>query len=166
VLFALAGHFVTTKMDSSPYIDVRVAQRISAPVELVFDAWIDPAIAGKWLFATAWRPMVRVSIDSRNGGSFRFAGRRRGRPIVHAGKYVEIDRPRRLAFTLAGGERRRGSTSVSVEFVPRKSGCDLRLVHEGVLPGDAAHTEGRWAGMLYGLATILERRDSRVVIRL
>jgi len=29
------------------------------------------------------------------------------------------------------------------------------LVQESVLPGDAPHTEGRWSGMLYGLATLL-----------
>ena len=147
-------------MDTSPYIDIRITQRFSAPANRVFNAWVDSSIAGHWLFATALRPMSSISIDARVDGSFRFAGRRRGRPVVEAGKYVEIDRPRRLAFTLSGGGRRRGGTSVSVEIVPCKSGCELRLVHEGVLPGDAARTEGRWAGMLYGLATILERRDS------
>jgi hypothetical protein len=50
---------------------------------------------------------------------------------------------------------------VSVEIVPLEEGCELTLVHESVLPDNAARTEGRWAGMLYGLATMLGRNSSR-----
>ena len=41
------------------------------------------------------------------------------------------------------------------EIVPVGTGCELTLVHESVLPEQASRTEGRWAGMLYGLDTIL-----------
>ena len=55
---------------------IRITRRFSAPPERVFDAFIEPEVAGRWLFATALRPMTDVEIDARVGGSFRFAERR------------------------------------------------------------------------------------------
>ncbi|HET9404168.1 MAG TPA: SRPBCC domain-containing protein [Burkholderiales bacterium] len=144
-------------MDTAPYIEVRVAQRFSVPPEQVFDAWVDPAAAGKWLFATAWRPMSRVAIDARAGGTFRLEERPGGKGVVQAGRYLEFDRPRRLVFTLLDGNGRRDTPRVSVGIVALEAGCELTLVHEGVLPPDANRVEGRWLGMLHGLATLLER---------
>jgi uncharacterized protein YndB with AHSA1/START domain len=142
-------------MDTAPYVQVRVSQRFSAPADRVFNAWIDPATAGKWLFATAWRPMSRVAINARTGGAFRLEERPGGKGAVQAGRYLEIDRPRRLVFTMLNGMRRRDTDRVSVGIVPLGTGCELTLVHEGVLPRDAAGVEGRWIGMLYGLATMM-----------
>lgn len=148
-------------MDTAPRIEVRVRQRFSVPAERVFNAWVDPATAGKWLFATAWRPMSRVKINARAGGSFRFEDRRNGDDVIQTGKYVELVRPKRLVFTLSGEKRQRSSTCVNVEIVPLEAGCELVLVHEGVLPDDSVRTEGRWAGMLYGLAGLLREQPHR-----
>lgn len=144
-------------MDTSPHVEVRVGQRFSAPAERVFDAWIDPATAGKWLFATAWRPLASVAIDARAGGSFRFEEREGGEGAVHSGQYIELERPRRLVLALAEERRPRDVTRVSVEIVPLREGCELTLIHASVLPDNAHHTEGRWTGMLYGLAKMLGR---------
>jgi uncharacterized protein YndB with AHSA1/START domain len=141
-------------MDTAPHVEVRVTQRFGAPAERVFEAWLDPGIAGRWLFATAWRPMASVSIDARAGGAFRLAERLDGKGAVHTGRYVEIVKPRRLVFAISGGKRSQ-SVRVSVEFAPLPTGCELTLIQESVLPGDAAHTDGRWSGMLYGLASLL-----------
>jgi hypothetical protein len=143
-------------MDTAPHVEVRVAERFAASAERVFDAWLDPATAGKWLFATAWRPMAGVTIDARAGGEFRFMERLDGKGAVHTGRYVEIEKPRRLVFALPGGKGKQDAR-VRVGIVPLAAGCELTVVQEGVLPGDAAHTEGRWSGMLYGLAMLLGR---------
>jgi uncharacterized protein YndB with AHSA1/START domain len=144
-------------MDTAPLVEIRVRQRFSAPAERVLSAWIDPATAGKWLFATATRPAASVGIDARVGGAFCFVERRGGTDIAHAGEYVEIARPRRLVFTLSEQGRSRGPSRVVVEIVPVATGCELTLVHESVPPDQARRIEGRWAGMLYGLGTILAR---------
>jgi uncharacterized protein YndB with AHSA1/START domain len=141
-------------MDTAPHVEVRVTQRFGAPAERVFEAWLDPGIAGRWLFATAWRPMTSVTIDARAGGAFRLAERLDGKGAVHTGRYVEIVKPRRLVFAISGGKHSQ-CARVSVEFAPLPTGCELTLVQESVLPGDTAHTDGRWSGMLYGLASLL-----------
>jgi uncharacterized protein YndB with AHSA1/START domain len=138
-----------------PTARIRVTQRYSAPPERVFDAWLDPATAGAWLFATASHPMARVEIDARVGGSFRFVDRRDGAETEHTGRYLEIVPHRRLVFTLFMENSPRVPTQVAAEIVPLGTGCELRLVHENVPPGHASRTEGRWTGMLYGLGTRL-----------
>jgi uncharacterized protein YndB with AHSA1/START domain len=135
--------------------DIRVSQRFDASPERVFDAWLDPAMASAWLFATASRPNARVEIDARAGGAFRFVDRQGGEEIEHAGEYLEIVPPRRLVFRLLMENSPRVVTRVTAEIVPLETGCELRLVHENVPPGHASRIEGRWTGMLYGLGTKL-----------
>ncbi|HEX9626552.1 MAG TPA: SRPBCC domain-containing protein [Acidiferrobacterales bacterium] len=139
---------------------IRVSRRFRAPPEQVFDAWLDPAVAGQWLFATAWRPMARVAIDARVAGRFRFASRRGGSKHAHTGRYLEIDPPRRLVFSLSTAKRPRAVTRVSVELVPRDRGCELILTHEQLPPDHASHAKARWTGMLYGLGETLDRNGS------
>lgn len=134
---------------------VRVTQRYSASPERVFDAWLDPDSAGRWLFATAWRPLSRVEIDARRGGPYRLVD---GKGAEFAGSYIEIARPRRLVFTLAMENSPRIVTRVTAEIEPLKSGCELRLVHEDVPPDQAGRTENRWTGILYGLGETLKAR--------
>jgi len=132
---------------------LRVARHFRAPATRVFGAWLDPGSAGRWLFATASRPLERVEIDGRVGGAFRLVELQRGRMTEHTGRYLEILPPRRLAFTLSLDAR---STRVVIDIVPRPAGCRLLLTHEDV-PADAAQRiRGRWTGILYGLGVTVD----------
>jgi uncharacterized protein YndB with AHSA1/START domain len=134
---------------------VRVSRHFDATMERVFDAWLDPAKAGQFLFATPTGQMVRVEIDARLGGSFVFTDRRNGEDIEHTGKYLEIDRPHRLVFEFVVPKFSKQFTRVSVDLKPLPTGCELTLTHEGLLPDylDRAH-EG-WSKILAGLAATL-----------
>jgi uncharacterized protein YndB with AHSA1/START domain len=136
-------------------VELRVTQCFDAPARRVFNAWLDPAVAGAWLFATASRPLARVEIDARVGGSFRMLDRLGRGGTEYAGEYLEIAPPRRLAFTLSADPGAQEATRVRVEIIPTGSGCELTLTHENVPPDDASRMEGRWIGMLYGLGTRL-----------
>jgi uncharacterized protein YndB with AHSA1/START domain len=143
-----------------PTAQIRVSQRFDASPERVFDAWLDPEIAGRWLFATASRPMTSVTIDARAGGAFRLVDRNDGGHIEHTGVYLEIVRPWRLAFTVSTNDGLHAMTRVFAEIVrsrARKGGCELTLVHERVPGQFADRVEARWAGMLYGLGVTLDR---------
>jgi uncharacterized protein YndB with AHSA1/START domain len=142
-------------MSAATPVTVRVIRRFDASPERVLDAWLDPKIAGKFLFATPSGRMVRVEIDARVGGKFAFVDRRDGEDIEHVGEYLEIDRPRRLAFTFAVPKFSPQSTSVRIGIVPDGAGCTLTLTHEGVLPDYASRTEEGWTRILDGLAAAL-----------
>lgn len=135
---------------------VRVTHRFTASPERVFDAWLDPQKAGKWLFATPTGQMVRAEIDARVGGSFIFTDRRDGEDVEHTGEYLELDRPRRLVFAFAVPKYSQEKTRVTVDIVPLGSGCELTLTHEGVLPDYATRTESGWTGILAALAKVLD----------
>jgi len=134
---------------------LRVARRFEAPAPRAFDAWLDPALASRWLFATAGRPLAHAAIDARIDGRFRLVERCDERVVVHAGRYLEIARPRRLAFALDDPTRGGATTRVSVDVVALRAGCKLVVTHEGVLRERVADARGRWEGMLFGLATVL-----------
>jgi uncharacterized protein YndB with AHSA1/START domain len=140
---------------------IRVSSRYSAPTARVFAAWLDPGIAGKWLFATASRPMARVNIDARAGGTFRFEDRQDGEVIEYTGKYREIVPCRRLVFTLSVHRQSADATRVIVDFVPSEGGCEITLTQERVSLDCASPTEARWTGILYGLGATLEANIDR-----
>jgi uncharacterized protein YndB with AHSA1/START domain len=135
---------------------IRVRRRFMASPQRVFDAWLDPEIAGTWLFATASRPMARVEIDGRVEGAFCFVERRGRRIIEHTGEYLEITPHRRLVFSLSLQEHARTVTRVTIQIAPLKQGCELRLTHDHVPAERVEDVETRWVGILYGLGVTLD----------
>jgi uncharacterized protein YndB with AHSA1/START domain len=136
---------------------LRVTHRYGVPPGRIFDAWLNPAVARLWLFATASRPLAHVEIDAQVNGSFCFVDGRDGDDITeYGGEYIEIVPPRRLVFTLSAAKYAYGNTRVAVEIAPLTKGCKLTLIHENVPREHAEHMEGRWAGVLYGLGATLD----------
>ena len=143
-------------MTAQSRLALRVTRRFSASPERVFDAWLDPAMAGRFLYATPTGRMVRVEIDARPGGRYAIVERRNGEDAAHFGEYLEIDRPRRLVFTLSAEERSKDADRIVVEIVQLQTGCELTLTHETSAPADMKEriTEG-WVGVLAGLDATL-----------
>ena len=135
---------------------VQVTHKFSASAERVFDAWLDPNTVGKWLFATPTGKMSKVKIDARVGGSYLIVENRDGNDVEHIGEYLEMDRPRRLVFTLKVPKYSQENTTVTIEIRALDSGCELTLTHEGVLPDYVARTTSGWNMILDQLATTLK----------
>lgn len=134
---------------------VRVGRDFAFPAERVFDAWLNAATMSRWLFATPAGTMVRAEADPVAGGRFTFVDRRDGVDIEHLGRYLEIDRPRRLVFEFAVPKFSAEYTRVEVEIVATGDGCRLDLTHRGVLPDYREVTTQGWTGILDGLAASL-----------
>ena len=139
---------------------VRVGGRFSASAERVFDAWLSPAMIGRFMFGPQLREeeIVRLSLDARVGGAFSFVVRRKGEEIDHIGRYLEIERPRRLAFTWAVAPEPEDSSRVVIKIAPLASECELTLTHE-MQPkwADLApRVEQGWSTMLGALAKALD----------
>lgn len=144
-------------MIAKPERALRITRHYDFPAERVFDAWLDPAIARRWLFATPTGEMVRAEIDARVGGTFTFI-RRDGEEVEHVGSYLAIDRPHRLVFTFGVPKYSPDMTTVTIEITPApKGGCDLVLTHEGVPADWADRTSEGWAMILGNLAATVGR---------
>jgi len=123
-----------------------------APPERVFDAFLDPQVAGRFLFATASGEMVEAAVEAKVGGRFAFTDRRPDMGDVrHVGEYLEIDRPRRLKFTFGVPQFDPAMTTVTIDIRAAGAGCELTLTHEGVGPEWREGTGEGWAKILAGL---------------
>ena len=132
--------------------NVRVTRNFKLPAEQVFEAWLTPDQAGKWLFATDTGVMVLAEIDARVGGHFRFVDLRNGEEVEHVGKYLTIERPHRLVFEFAVPKYNPQRTRVAVEIESQGTGCVLSLVHQNVPEEYAERTHTGWAKILDGLS--------------
>ena len=104
---------------------VTVSREIAASPERVFDAWLDPAQARDFLFATADGEIVRCDIDARVGGRFYVVDRRAEGDAEHHGQFLEIDRPARLVFLFRGPGTEEGEWSkVTVAIAPNGTGSN------------------------------------------
>jgi uncharacterized protein YndB with AHSA1/START domain len=143
----------------SDRILLTVTRAFAAPATRVFDAWLDPADAARFLFATPDGDMIRCEIDPRVGGGFTLTERRPAGDAEHRGRYLTIERPHRLVFLFAATPADEGEwTRVTIEIAEAAGGCTLTLTHE-MDPQWAAYeaqTRKGWTTILESLARILE----------
>ena len=142
-------------MSTTPSVTIRVSRRFASVADRVFDGWINPIMAGRWLFATPTGKLVKAEIDARVGGRFTLTDRRDGEDIDHVGEYLEIDRPRRLVFKFLVPKYTQIWTQVTIEIAPQSSGCELTLAHEGVLAEYEERSINGWTMLLASLARTL-----------
>ena len=143
---------------SSETVSLQVSHRFDASPERVFDAWLDPEIASKWMFQDERSEIVSARIDARVGGSFSFMRRSKDGDLEHIGEYLVIDRPHRLVFTFAVPALSPEYDRVTIEIVRLDRGCQLTLTSE-MTPEIHAEwgeqTREGWAKMLGALANEL-----------
>lgn len=157
-LLAISGRVDIAHMFQEKYPKAQVSRSFSVEADKVFDAFLDPRIAGLWLFATEGGVMKKVTIDGQPGGKYSIIERRGDTDVEHTGTYAEVERPRRLVFTLSVPQFADTADKIEVTIAPKRKACDLTLVHH-LQPGAGIHAakaaEG-WTSVLSRLASVLE----------
>lgn len=139
-------------------VEVRVEKRFRHPRERVFDAFLDPARAGAWLFHTPDGVMEQVEYDPVVGGAFAIFERRGEDLARHFGRFVEITRPDRIVFDFWVDEAPVEPTRVTVTFTADGEGCVVVLSHD-LAPAWAAYADrsaAGWTLILNSLETVME----------
>jgi len=139
-------------MARGPDASLRLTRRLAASPEEVFDAWCDAALLRQW-FQPGNISLPVIELDLRVGGAYRIVMRDEDDDYDHHGEYVEVERPRRLAFTWISPATKGETTLVTIELEPDGDGTALTLTHAR-LPGDeaAARHRGGWSNVLESLA--------------
>jgi uncharacterized protein YndB with AHSA1/START domain len=130
---------------------VQVSRSIDASPETVFDAWLAPAMIRRWMFHNPPNEISKVDNEGVEGGAFSIVERIGEDEIDHFGRYVEVQRPNKLVFSLRVPKHFPGETMVTVGIEPAVHGCDVTLTQTGVSP---EVTEHAWRNMLESLAML------------
>lgn len=143
---------MTEKRDKS----VSLSRYFNAPPERVFDAWLNPEVAGKWLFTMAISESHSMENDPRVGGTYTITDVREGTAYTAVGEYLEVNRPHRLVFTFGMPQFSPDFDRVIVEIEPEGAGCVMTLTQEDMLTAYQKSTKRGWSKMVDALAKLVE----------
>ncbi len=139
---------------------VKVFKVVKAPVEEVFNAWIDPEQRKKWWSASPEHSCSLCEIDGREGGSYRLGMHKDDQEWVVVGEFLEVNPTSKLKFTWSWEHVPELSNSVvTVEFNPididGTPATELVLIHEKLADPSmrSEHNHG-WVGCLHSLGTL------------
>ena len=134
-----------------------VTTTIKVAREEAFDAWLSADRLARFLCAGDTH-VESVEVDPRVGGAFRIVMANDRGSYEHRGRYVEIERPRRLRFTWASAATNGNDTEVTVTFQALDEGTRVTLVHVSLpdAPAGERHERG-WTSILAKYRDELER---------
>lgn len=136
-------------------LEVNIEKIINAPIEKVFDAWLDPKMMSKFMMGMPGMPESDVETDAREGGSFTIIMHYRGEKLPHTGKYLEISRPDKLVFTWAS-HHSLDDSRVTLNFTKIGDKTNIALSHVKFIDEKerSAH-EGGWGNVLDQLNEVM-----------
>jgi len=121
--------------NSMKTIEVKVERNIAAPVDQVFDAWLNPKVPG-----TVWNTADKFLLNAKVDGLFFWALKANS----HYGRFTEIARPGRIQHTWVSPSTLGMESNVTVTFTKRGEGTLMTLVHSGLpdTEGGRGHEKG------------------------
>ena len=138
-------------------LSVNISKTIHAPIEKVFDAWLNPNMLSKFMRGMPDMSETDVEIDAREGGRFTFTMNLGDEKIPHTGTYLEISRPDKLFFTWQSQYSVVDNSTVTLIF--NKMGenrTNISLSHVRFIDEEArsGHEEG-WGNVLDELNEVM-----------
>ena len=154
-------------MDRNAAFDLTLIRFIRASRENVFDAFVQARQAHRWMCPRGMTIPSAV-FDPRVGGRFRVTMLARdGQKFTASGVYREIARPERLVYTWQweGRQMPNVETLITVSFVARAAGTELRMTHSGFPDAQMrdSHEEG-WGSSLSKLTDLIDERGQAATV--
>ena len=148
---------------------VRVQRAFACSADAIYEAWLDPAVARQFLFATPPSgEVIRCDIEPGVNGRFVVIDRRPleadgggAMEVEHRGRFLQLDHPRRIAFSFSLPQFQSKESTVVIDIEPQGDGCELTLRHDlgptFIVPEAIERTEDGWTRMLNNLDEALQR---------
>jgi uncharacterized protein YndB with AHSA1/START domain len=127
--------------------------KFEASAQSVYDAWISKFIAELWFFKNDTNKLY-FTAEVKENGNFSVVEYDGDKIIDHWGKYLEIDRPRILHFTLEVPAHFEGVSDVVVEIKAAPYGCKLFFTQKNI---DTSKTKSAWEAMFKRLDEVLKK---------
>lgn len=124
--------------------DITVTRAVAATPEEVYDLWLDKDSPGG-----PWHGCTRLILQPRADGLFYHAGEFEGRVWAHYGRFIALERGRRIEHTWVSEGTRGLESVVTLTLAPEGQKTRITLRHAGV-PDDEfgrTHKDG-WEWML------------------
>lgn len=132
---------------------LEVRRALPASIDEVFRWWSEPNLLERWMSPVG---KVEAEVDFRVGGRLRIVMKDGPIEIEHEGRYLEIDRPRRIAFTWQSPFTS-GASLVTVDLEAESESSTRVVIVHSLLPASAIESHGGgWSAMLSRLAHELE----------
>lgn len=98
-------------------LSLTLRKTIPAPVEKVFDAWLDGAMLAKFMMPAPGMSVPKAEADGNEGGRFEIIMAAGDQEIPHSGTYLEVTPHSRIRFTWESPHSIDGSI-VTLDFTP------------------------------------------------
>ena len=130
-------------------LTVNITKNINAPIEKVFDAWLDPAMLTQFILPAPGMPQPEVENDPCEGGRFSIIMDVGDNKIPHHGTYLTINRPEELVFSWESPFSVDGS-QVALQFSAIDANTtQVELTHTKFADEEScANHEGGWGNIL------------------
>ena len=128
--------------------ELKLTRTITATPAEVYDVWLGAKSPGG-----PWFGCERVILDAKVDGLFYHSVSHEGRDWAHYGRFIALDRPRRIAHTWVSEATRGLESVVTLTFEPERDKTRVTLQHTGVPDDDFGrqHQEG-WGFVLGAIA--------------
>lgn len=136
---------------------VNLTKTINAPIEKVFNAWLDAKTLSKFMTPMPGMPEPRTVADGREGGEFVIYMQVGDKEIPHKGKYLEISAHRKLVFTWESPFSTDGST-VTIHFKAlNDSRTEIDFAHVKFTgEEERSDHESGWTNILEKLSVLID----------
>ncbi len=135
-------------------LTMTVQKLIPAPARRIYEAWLNPDMMRRFLFAGQ---DVRVSLaetDPRVGGHYKLVMSTDDKDIPHTGVYLELVPHSRIAFTWESSHSVEGST-VTLDLTPEGDGTLVTLTHVRFASPEMVEAHrGGWSFILENLSRV------------